>query len=115
MSDHPHEPKRWPIWITISAVVVTLFFFGSALLYHRLTTHSTIVIETNGTARVGIIPLKNKRIRDMTLKGLAHVQSSTASLAVARSAHITDVVDMLNAMNRAGITSVVLKTESNSK
>jgi hypothetical protein len=115
MNEHQPKSNRGQIWIIGSAVVVTLLFFGSAVLYNRLSTRATIVIGTNGTAHVGVIPLKNKTVRDLTLKGLAHLQSSTVSVAIARSARVSEVVTMLNEMNRAGITSVVLRTETNAK
>ncbi len=114
MNDHQHKSKLRLGWIFVSVIVV-LLSFGSAHLYDRLSARPTIVIENNGAAHLGVIPLKNKTVRHMTLQALAHVQSSTVSLAVARSARFSKVADLLDAMNRAGITSVVLRTEASSE
>src|SRR5258705_12237302 len=69
MNDHQYKSKLRLGWIFVSVIVV-LLSFGSAHLYDRLSARPTIVIENNGAAHLGVIPLKNKTVRHMTLQAL---------------------------------------------
>lgn len=102
----------WLAWVAVGLFLVALVLHVKPP--ERLSIRPTVTIETNGVARLGIIPLQNKTVRELTLKAVAHVQSSTVSLAVAESARFSKVADMLDAMTQAGITSVVLRTERSS-
>ena len=81
----------------------------------RFPLGATITIETNGTARLGMVPLENKMVRTLGLKVVSQIQSSPVSLAVAQPARYREVADMLGAMNRAGITRVMVITPPKEK
>jgi hypothetical protein len=76
---------------------------------------ATITIDTNGSARLGMIPLKNKTVRNLTLRTLARIQSTPVSIEVPRAARFDKVVEVMDVMKGAGITSVVLRTDQDAK
>jgi biopolymer transport protein ExbD len=73
---------------------------------------ATVTIDTNGTARLGgVLPLKNPAVRDAALSAVSHLNGGTASVVAGQATAFSDVVEMVKAMQKAGITSVTLRTE----
>ena len=107
MKVESYTKTKW-VW-PASAIVCTLLVAWAAFLLIRSPQRSraTITIDSNGTARLGVLPLHNKTIRHLSLTAIGHLNSKV-SVSAAEGAPLTNVMDMFNAMNRAGITSVVV-------
>jgi hypothetical protein len=99
------------LWWAIACLV---FLSAIVLLFKSegFSRRATVVIDANGTARLGgVLPLKNKTVRDLALRTVSQLNGGTASIAAPQAA-ISNVTATYAAMRKAGITSVVLQTES---
>jgi biopolymer transport protein ExbD len=75
------------------------------------TRSALINIDSNGTTRLGPLPLRNTNLRDAAFTVVGHLKSSNVSVSAADSAMFSSVVETVAAMNRAGITSIALRVD----
>lgn len=74
----------------------------------RFPVRPNITITSNGVPRLGIFP-----VNQLTLMGAAHFQRNTVSVTIPNSADFSKVAVTLDAISRAGITSVVVQPQGN--
>jgi hypothetical protein len=110
--DPVQESSHWLWWsaacLGLLMVIVTMLAAG------RLTRGATVTIDTKGTVRLGgVLPLRNTAVRDSALAAVSYLNGGTATIAAANTSAFTNVVEMFDAMRKAGITSVTLRAEAN--
>jgi len=106
---HGIKSNQWLTWFGPSALLIVLAVL--TLVISRSGRRAVITIDANGTARLGVIPLQNQKVRYVTLKALARIQPGTGSVVVASSANYSNVIRMLRAMHNAGITNCAFRSE----
>jgi len=70
-----------------------------------------IKIDSSGTPRLGPLPLGNTNLRDAAFTVVSHINAGGVSVSVSESGKVSDLVRTLDAMQRAGIKSVTIRTE----
>jgi len=71
-----------------------------------------IRIDSNGTTRLGPVPLRNTNLRDAAFTAVSHLNKGTVTVAASGSARMSDFVKTVDAMQRAGITSLTFRADS---
>ena len=113
-SERPRGGKRGKLALTmLCALLVVLATFWSIRSTQR--NSGIISIDSNGTTRLGPLPLRDKKVRDAAFGVVGHLNSSTVSVSAASSAKFSDVVGTVAAMNRAGITSITFQSTGTNK
>ena len=107
---HPTEKTiYWIRWSTVS--LLAFFAIGALISSFDLFQRATVTIDDSGTARLGgIIPLRNTHIRELGLRTAARLNGRRASMVVGESTSFRNILEMDAAMQKAGITSVVIRT-----
>jgi hypothetical protein len=97
-------------WSVIFAAVLLLAFMGFRMMRSRPSRSSVFRLDSNGTARLGPVPLANTNLRNAVFTVVSHLNSRTASVSVAQSTSFSNLVETYRAMQRSGITSVTVRT-----
>ena len=107
-----HQPRGAGGWLTLAIVGTLLLALAAFVVMRSRPTHSALIkIDSNGTTRLGPLPLRNTNLRDAAFTAVGRLRSSTVLVSVAESAQMSEVVKTLAAMNQAGLTSVTLRLE----
>lgn len=111
-AEHQRSTGGW--WWALAIICAVLFVSVAFLTTRSRPTHSTLIsIDSNGTTRLGPLPLRNTNLRDAAFTAVGHLNSSTVRVSVAESVKIADFSKTVLAMQRAGIspTSMIFHIE----
>jgi len=98
----------WLALATVGALLLVLAAFGMMRL---LPNHSAVInIDSNGTTRLGPLPLRSTNLRAAAFTAVGHLSSGTVSVSVSKSLPMSNFVETLRAMNGAGMTSITFRT-----
>ena len=101
-------------WLAlVCSLLLVLAVF--CVMRSRRTHFALINIESNGTTRLGPLPLRNTNLRDAAFTAVGRLNSGTVSVSAADSAKFRDLVTTVAAMRQAGITSVTFHVTSTNK
>jgi biopolymer transport protein ExbD len=110
---HRHSTGGWLALAVICALLRALGAF--TVTRSRLSRASLIKIDSNGTTRLGPLPLANTNLRDAAFTAVGHLNSGTVSVSAASSAKLSDVAATVAAMKQAGVTSVTFRVTGTNK
>jgi biopolymer transport protein ExbD len=103
-------------WLGLAIVCALLLALAPFVALHLLPSHSALIkIDSDGTTRLGPLPLRNTNLRDATFTAVGHLNSGAVSLSAADSAKFGDVAATVAAMKQAGITSVTFHVTHTNK
>jgi biopolymer transport protein ExbD len=72
---------------------------------HLGRTSTTLVIDKKGTIRLGgLVPLRNKKIRDSVLGAVSHFSRSEFTIVADKSANFSSVVEAMDSISKAHAT-----------
>src|SRR5262245_55695763 len=107
-TEYPRRASR--VWWVIGIAGISLIVLASFSFLRARRNQSTLIhIDSNGTTRLGPLPLRNTNLRDAAFTAMGHLGSGTASVSAAKSAKFSDVAATVGAMRQAGITSVTIR------
>ncbi len=113
IENHSRNAGGWLVLVIVCALILMLATFVALRLR---PTHSALInIDSNGTTRLGPLPLRNTNLRDVAFTTVGHLNKGTVSVSAANSAKFADVVATAAAMQQAGITSVTFHVTSTNK
>ena len=103
-------------WLAL-AIVCALLFVVAAFVFMRVRpSHSALIkIDSNGTIRLGPLPLRNTNLRDAAFTAVGRLNGGTVSVSAADSTKFSDLAATVTAMRQAGITSVTLHVTGTNK
>lgn len=103
-----HQPRRLILGIVCALMLGVVAF----IVTRPLSPASTqIRIDPDGTTRLGPLPLRNTNIRDAAFTVVSRLNHGAAEVSVANSSNMSELVKTLNALQRAGVTSLRLRIE----
>ncbi len=70
-----------------------------------------LMIDTNGTTRLGPLPLRNTNLRDAAFVAVSHLNKGTVTVSAEETIKFSDLLKTMDAMKWAGITNVMMRTE----
>ena len=109
-ADHHRSHKgRWFV-----ALVCAMLLAAALGAYMVVRSHShrsdLMTLDPDGTMRLGTVPLRDTNIRNAALTVVGHLNNGTISFSATGSVTITNIVGTMQAMQRAGITNVIIRS-----
>jgi biopolymer transport protein ExbD len=109
------QPRGAGGWRALTIVCALLLVAGTLIAIRlrpgKSPGSALIKIDSNGTTRLGPLPLQNTNLRDAAFTAVSYLNQGTVSVSAAESTKMGDFVKTLSAMQRAGITSITVRTE----
>ena len=99
-------------WLALA--IVGALFLGLAtfvVMRSRPTDSALISIDSNGTTRLGPVPLHNTNLRDSAFAAISRFNQGTVTVSVAESAKMSDLVKTIVALKQSGMKSLRLRME----
>jgi len=110
-----HARPYFKFWrASVVLVAIAIFLLLLAIPRHHSPRRITISIDTNGSARIGVLSLQNKMVRASVLKAIQAVDAQP-NLAIAENAGFTNVLKLIDSMAQAGISNVSIKVSHEPK
>src|SRR6188474_2437568 len=98
-----HRSRGARGWLALGTVCALLLVLAAIIVMRSPSNTSTLIrIDSNGTTRLGPVPLRNTNLRDAAFTMVGRLTSSTVSVSVAQSAQMSELAKTATAMNRAG-------------
>jgi biopolymer transport protein ExbD len=91
---------------------VLLALVGLALAHSHSKQSDIITLDSNGTMRLGTVPLRNTNLRNAALTVVSRLNDGKISFTATGAVTMTNFAEMLGAMHRAGISNVVIRSGS---
>ena len=106
---HPGHPGRGGKW-AVALLCVGLVAMGAFFLMRsRLHRSDLMTMDPDGTMRLGSVPLSNTNVRDAALTVVGRLNNGTVSFSATGAVTLSNIAGTFQAMQRAGITSVVIR------
>ena len=104
MSNETKSGYWWFLWLCVAVIglAALMVFSLSSKSTTPTTRRVTITMATNGTARLGGVPLPTATIRDAAFSALGSV-GVKAQLTVPAKTPYSNVIETLKSMTRAGL------------
>ena len=106
-------------WLPLAAIFVLLLALAGFVLARlrpvRSARFTAITLDSNGTTRLGPLPLSNTNVRDAAFTIVNYLNNGTVAVSAAQSAKMSDLIKTVDAMQRAGVTSVSLRVSGTNK
>ena len=103
-------------WLALTIICTLLLALGIYVMMRSQSGNSAgsalIKIDSNGTTRIGPVPLRNTNFRDAAFTAVSYLNQGTVSVSASGSAKMSDFVKTLDAMQRAGMTSLTFRATS---
>ena len=111
-AEHHCSPQRkWALAILCAALLAMVAFIVVRSHAHR---SDLMTLDPDGTMRLGSVPLRNTNIRNAALTVVGHLNDGTISFSSTGPVTLSNFAGTLQAMHRAGVTSVVIRAGSSS-
>jgi hypothetical protein len=103
---HRSHKGRW----ALALVCVVLLALGAfmAVRWHGRRPE-LMTLDPDGTMRIGTVPLRNTNLRNAAFKVVSHLDNGTVTFSSTGAVTLSNFVGTFQAMQRAGITSVVIR------
>src|SRR5215472_4977399 len=87
--------------------------FAALVVFGIMRSHGLglIRLDAKGTTRLGPVPLANTNVRDAVFTVASHLNGGTVSVSVAQSTSISNLLETYRAMQRTGLTSVIVRVD----
>lgn len=110
--ENEEQTRSWGHWKGLLLAFILIAGLATVLVKPRDSSEVvSIRIDSNGTTRIGPLPLHNTNLRDAAFSAVGHLNKGTVPLSVAKSARFSDVAKTVAAMRQSGITSFTLRVE----
>ena len=113
-----HQPLGAGIRLALAFVCLALLVVGALVATRSRPRDSAgsagsarMMIDSNGTTRLGPLPLSNTNLRDAAFIAVSYLNNGTVAVSVAESTKFSDLVRTMDAMKRVGITKVAVRAE----
>jgi len=95
--------------VFVCALLAALAVFG--IMRSGSRGLALIRLDAKGTTQLGPVPLANTNVRDAVFTVASHLNGGTVSVSVAQSTSISNLLETYRAMQRTGLTSVIVRVD----
>ena len=98
-------------WALVFAGFALLALGVGTFVVMRSHAHRSdlMTLDPDGTMLLGSVPLRNTNVRDAALTVVGHLNNGTVSFSSTGAVTLSNLAGTMQAMQRAGITSVVIR------
>jgi biopolymer transport protein ExbD len=84
----------------------------SAFVLMRSHSHRSdlMTLDSDGTMRLGSVPLRNTNVRDAALTVVSHLNNGTVSFSATGAVTLSNIAGTMQEMRRAGVSNLVIRS-----
>ena len=99
-------------WVTLIVCALLIPGLVGLVVTRPHSRHAGLVkMDSKGATTLGPFPLLTTNVRDAAFSLISYLNRGTASVTAVGSLRTSNLVETVNAMQRAGITSITLRVE----